>query len=703
MALSQGIYRLLPWTSGLGGNKVMAEMLVTPNQHQSPVLGATTPVLPTTLKRKRDDGDGDSNDNNRLLVALDGVPPTKRRLTNTDTASVDNHRTLDSPTSEQNSDSSHPSSSTSTSPNKTIPAAMPSVTDSQEAPQQDKNTPKPKKMEIDALRQSVDAQLSLEVLLKHDELRLIDQEIAKCQVALEQLRRCAEIPYPASAVSGLSQSVSSGVGHAIPYLGSGPPPTSPSPWGVVDGPYSRHYAKWLLPDPRFDGGETPAPVSNYGYIDGRATRGNAADHGHVAGKTTRAQRGAVSTRLQSLPSGYPPPKDKAGPMIIKRKSDNQLVKLVCIDCRRYDFSSTQGFINHCRIAHSRTFASHEAAAEACGESVDVDEAGAVVGGPPEPSTSTPVPGYVHPLIRSAPAIDRTSKDKSIPRNPPIQKAIGSAPIGSTPRKRTTGVTNSSFIASPAAPHLSSFLADMGSGLNLGEIVGDAKTTVDMSICVSESESDDEGDGVTPVTEDRPVALQGARLPARTTMPQAASQRPTSSKGHEAVRSLNTSRNMATPSKTAPYVSPYPPSTTPGPLNLDGAHVMDPMDIAENLSPHTVESNQAPSLVSDDEDEFEAPSDSESLSLSSSEAGHEDEEIDDIEVEDDEGTATPTATEQKADVMTSLKRGHGKKGDRLLAPAIVSLNRGKEDRRVSFVKGSANSPSKSKKDPNSKQG
>lgn len=667
----------------------MAEMLVTPNQHQSPVMGAT-PVLPTTMKRKRDDGDN----NNHLLTALNEVPPTKRRLTNTHAPSVDEtHNTLESPAPEQNLNSNHPSSSTSTGPNQTIVESNRSGTDGQEAPQQDKQTPKPKKMDIDALRQSVDAQLSLEVLLKHDELRLIDQEIAKCQVALEQLRRCAEIPYPASAVSGLSQSVSSGVGHAVPYLGSGPPPTSPSPWGVVDGPYSRHYAKWLLPDPRFDGGETPS-APNYAYT----TRGNSADHGHAAGKTTRAQRGAVSTRLQALPSGYPPPKDKAGPMIIKRKSDNQLVKLVCIDCRRYDFSSTQGFINHCRIAHSRTFASHEAAAEACGESVDVDEAGAVVGGPPEPSTSTAVPGYVHPLIRSAPAIDRTSKDNkskqsNTPRNPPTQK--NTAAFGSTPRRRTTGVSNSSFIASPAAPHLSSFLAGMGSGLNLGEIVGDAKTTVDMSTCVSESESDDEGDGVTPVTEDRPLA--GARLPARTTMPQAASQRPTSSKGHEAARP----HNIATPSRTATYVSPYPPSTTPGPLNLDEAHAMDPMDITENLSPHTVESNQAPSLVSDDEDEFEAASDSESLSLSSSEAGHEDEEIDDIEVEDDEGTATPTATESKSDVMTSLKRGHGKKGDRILAPAIVSLNRGKEGRRVSFVKGS--SPSKPKKDPNSKQG
>ena len=49
---------------------------------------------------------------------------------------------------------------------------------------------------VDHVRDTVTGQLSLEILLKHNELRLIDQEIAKCQVALEQLRRCAEIPYP---------------------------------------------------------------------------------------------------------------------------------------------------------------------------------------------------------------------------------------------------------------------------------------------------------------------------------------------------------------------------------------------------------------------------------------------------------------------------------------------------------------------------
>merc|ERR1712093_532723 len=63
---------------------------------------------------------------------------------------------------------------------------------------------------------------------------------------------------------------------------------------------------------------------------------------------SRSQRGTASQKLQALPSGYPPVKEKAGPCVLKR-GDGQWVKLICIDCQRHDFSSTQGFINHCRI------------------------------------------------------------------------------------------------------------------------------------------------------------------------------------------------------------------------------------------------------------------------------------------------------------------------------------------------------------------
>ncbi|OKL58968.1 hypothetical protein UA08_05506 [Talaromyces atroroseus] len=683
MALSHGVFRLLPWTSSLGVNKLTPEMLVSPTQHKSPVMGSAPLQL---LKRKR-------SDNHEIFTVVDEPPPSKRRIDIPNQAEVTecNSARVATPSSIEAAQSPTPASVPTQATSVLQPHTNPSMDDHGIPPQNANNIPaKQTNRDVNILRQTLDAQLSLEVLLKHNELRLIDQEIAKCQIALEQLRRCTEIPYPASSAHGFSHSVSDGSGYAIPYSGTGPPPTSPAPWGVVDGPYSRHYAKWLLPDPRFDGGESPdLPLPNSAAWDGRSTRGSFTENGYVAGKS-RAQRGSVSTRLQSLPNGYPVPKEKAGPMVIKRKSDNKLVKLVCLDCRRFDFSSTQGFINHCRIAHSRTFASHDAAAEACGEPVDVDEAGSIIGGPTAEPSIISTPGSVHPLIRSAHIIEKTPKTTPGPSEdqPSNLNQTPIAMVEKTTKKKGHNVTPpSSFKASPDTPHLSTMMAVLGSKLNLDEIVGDAKKTVDLSEFLSEGESEDEDEP----SSDEPKAVSGARLPARTTMPQAAIQRPTSSKRHEA--SMSRGLDVSTPTKVTPYSQPqFSQSTSlPSALQLNGSGTTDVVRIDENLSPVTVESNQAPSLVSDNEDEYEAVSDSESLSSRPSNDGHDDDEMDDVEVEDDEGTTNKTRHE-----VSSLKRSQGKKGDRVLPPAIVSLDQSRNrSQRVSFA-GDENSPSKSKK-------
>jgi len=118
--------------------------------------------------------------------------------------------------------------------------------------------------QLATMRQTISSQLSLEILLKHRELRLIDQELAKCQVALEQLRRCSEIPYP--ALQQPSEQVTTGKGAALRKTSERFPAKSPAPWGVTDGPYSRHYAKWLLPDPQFDGGEPSLSIQLYRLV-----------------------------------------------------------------------------------------------------------------------------------------------------------------------------------------------------------------------------------------------------------------------------------------------------------------------------------------------------------------------------------------------------------------------------------------------------
>ncbi|RAH60861.1 hypothetical protein BO85DRAFT_456564 [Aspergillus piperis CBS 112811] len=570
------------------------------------------------------------------------------------------------------SESSHPSQS-----------GQSAITNVSEITQQDGTSPK---IDADTLRETLEAQLSLEVLLKHNELRLIDQEIAKCQVALEQLRRCAEIPYPGSRVAGYSQSVSNGTGVAVWAPENGPAPQSPAPWGVVEGPYSRHYSRWLLPDPRFDGGEfePDTPLSGLPLMEGRTTRGSSGDLGSLAGKT-RPQRGSASAKLQALPNGYPAPKDKAGPMLIRRKSDNVLVKLVCLDCGRDNFSSTQGFINHCRIAHSRNYTSHDAAAMESGKPVEVDEAGAVVGGRVESSSTAGTGGFVHPLIRTAHGIEPSSKT-------PSSSASEAAGGNASPRKRScpsrrasTGVetpraaarpqlenhrgtpaaaatsSHTSFMGSPATPHLSSLMQSRGVGLDLDRLVGEAKTTVDLGE-YSSDEGESDSESVAPPEamshEQKAAAVRAGRQPMRTTASQTAPQRPGSRKGLDKTSHNPFPFESLTPTKPVPYQSPY--GAVSRPPQLDGLREVDGTEPSSNLSPNTIESNQAPSLVSDDDD-YEAASDSESPGPSSSEAGDAEEDFGHIGVEDDEdSTTSTTAPEAKSDMGMFRRRNKKKK-------------------------------------------
>ncbi|KAF7625794.1 hypothetical protein F9C07_4048 [Aspergillus flavus] len=713
------MFRLLPWSSAIGGNKVMAEelkMLATSPHCAAP--GVNSLALPQ-LKRKRSDS-SDSATGQRAPVATklraDDTPGNPVAIGQDPSLSLSSATaTSQEPTtrSDRASQPSHPSDNASRQ--NPDPSGFPVA----------KQDATPRKVNVDRLRETLEAQLSLEVLLKHNELRLIDQEIAKCQVALEQLRRCAEIPYPGSHAMG--QSVSNGTGMAVLAPGNGPPPLSPAPWGVTDGPYTRHYARWLLPDPRFDGGELePATPLGFGapgtpLMEGRSTRGSSGD-GYWASKS-RLQRGSGNMKLQSLPNGYPPPKEKAGPMIIRRKSDGVLVKLVCLDCRRDNFSSTQGFINHCRIAHNRNFASHDAAAVASGEPVEVDEAGAIIGGKNDTS-STASAGYVHPLIRSAHVIESSAKtpsaseasgDNATPQKWSVSSQQASSVV-ETPRpsahpqpsqRNTPAKPADAFLGSPATPHLSSLMQLKGVGLDLDRLVGEAKTPVDLSAYSSdEGESDVEPaqPSVNASHGEKPTEARISRQPMRTTAPQAGSRRPSSRKGVDKTSHKPLTLETLTPTRAAPYQSPYGPPSSVAPIDDLRLREVDGIDRSANLSPNTVESNQAPSLVSDDDDDYGAASDSDSPGPSSSEAGDHEEDFSHIDVEDDDDTTGSTTTsDPKSDPATHpspsfskpLRGGSSKKKDDLLSASIVSLNRGKDEKRVSFA--SPDTSPKRKKD------
>jgi ADA HAT complex component 1 len=129
---------------------------------------------------------------------------------------------------------------------------------------------------LSPVQQAIEAQIDMEILLKHNELRLIEQELAKCQVALEQLRRCSLVPFPGT--EGLSEDLSMGIGASLQPPSGHTAPQYAAPWGVTDGPYTKHYSKWLISDAKFDSvSERVLAQQAHGYFgvgEGRTTRGS---------------------------------------------------------------------------------------------------------------------------------------------------------------------------------------------------------------------------------------------------------------------------------------------------------------------------------------------------------------------------------------------------------------------------------------------
>lgn len=508
---------------------------------------------------------------------------------------------------------------------------------------------------LETLRQTIESQFSLEILLKHRELRLIDQELAKSQVALEQLRRCQIIPYPAMT-SDLEdmQAVSSGAGLMLETRVPHPPP-----WGVTDGPYTRHYAKWLIPDSAFDVNATEAPRPSQAAgmaVPERSTRGSVSEKSTFT-TTSRSQRGSNNARLQALPHGYPEPKEDKGPMILKRSTDGQMVKLVCLDCRRDNFNSAQGFINHCRIAHNRGYTSHDAAALACGEVVEASHTGSVVG--ESNGTNGASAALVHPLITAAqvtrptPAVQQPStsrRKKSMSNTPATNPFSGRLPTTpdciSTPKpdRHASGQTDSilsSFTPSSQTPHLSALLARRGCGGDLDEMVNDAKQKPASGADALSDDDYDDQDQDQDMEDASDLAgdtsshgvlgiLRGGRLPARAARSPAPLDRSASNKGvHGARKPEYLPHIISRPMYSSPYSATASDSTSAHHLHTESTLADTSPSLI--LSPNAIESHPAPSLVSDDGDYENTHSESESPSSADD---HEDQDgYLEIEVED----------------------------------------------------------------------
>lgn len=455
--------------------------------------------------------------------------------------------------------------------------------------------------DMSSLQEVIENEFNMQILVKHNELRLIEQELAKCQVALEQLRRCELRPYPGDERP--LESVSAGTGPAIAPAHGFTRPAHASPYGVTDGPYSRHYSQWLLRDAQFDSTPLHSPIYAEGYspVPARSTRTTASARKSVSKPFDFPGRPGGS--LHSIPNyPAPAPKEKGAPQVLRRSTDGQLVKLICNNCHRGNFSSIQGFLNHCRIAHKVDYKSHDAAAIDCGQLLDENEAANLPAETqnapvPKPSASKPSIGraptaqatparsfsstFVHPLntTSGAPVSANHSRQNSTASRKPIHKIDSAVQSAAT----------SPLTPSPYVPHLSAYFAKHQLGGDLAKAAAIAKQKVDLGadedVASPSTEQNSPLDAVAPgsrmVTggagKKSELGGNGARPPSRKGFRQPAQMQ-------------------------RPRPSPLAPTPSTSMLKDDSmSFLSSPQDHTSiSLSPHTADSN--PGLVSDHEDD-----------------------------------------------------------------------------------------------------
>jgi len=439
------------------------------------------------------------------------------------------------------------------------------------------------------LRQKVEAQINLEILLKHQELRLIEQELGKCQIALEQLRRCHIIPFSGNEGSPLTaDQVTTGTGPALQAEPGFSQPPHPAPWGVVDGPYAQHYAKWLIPDPQFDATPIEATRRSLGgksaSVETRAMRGSIAERGVPT--ANRTHRASLASKQQ--PMMYAPGRQAL--LLIKHPLTGDMVKLVCKYCGKNNINSVQGFLNHCRIAHEKNYESHGAAAIDCGVPLDGTENMVVpVTNEPTPSVVSNGRPLVHSLIMGDRVPRRTSASSSAPSTPlspvsasPIRQfSAHSRPLRASPLAQT--FVAESFVGTAQTPCLSRLFQLRGVGVDLDKEVTAARVRVDLDQVESLEDPDD---SETEGPQARPQAEPSIRFVEPV--------RPVDATSNSRSYSTNSllSRNTATPSVAA-SVRSMPPRDSLSRTSVDE-------DL--NLSPQTMDTN--PGLMSDNDDEEE---------------------------------------------------------------------------------------------------
>ncbi|EGV66370.1 hypothetical protein CANTEDRAFT_100590 [Yamadazyma tenuis ATCC 10573] len=240
---------------------------------------------------------------------------------------------------------------------------------------------KVKTVPLSKLKDIITDQIDLEIRLKHKELMLTEEEIGKCESQMITLRNYYKVPREKSFDSEPND-------FTIKY------------YDLLNRSLSINYEQQAIDGPGLHNDpHTGFPDQSMG-----------AGHTYRTRSTTSSLRPSTSiSRTTTLGCLY-------------RRTDGIIVKLTCPDCKRSNFSSAQGFLNHSRIAHTQEYTSQDAAALICGEILpgnEQDEEGvASINSLKEknldPNTNLNVNEmYFNGLSASLNTVHRSSLDKSV--------------------------------------------------------------------------------------------------------------------------------------------------------------------------------------------------------------------------------------------------------------------------------------------------
>lgn len=197
-----------------------------------------------------------------------------------------------------------------------------------------------KNIPVEKLKQIITDQIDLEIRLKHKELTLTEEEIGKCESQMITLRNYFQIPREKSISSEPND-------FTIKY------------YDLLNRSLSVNY----------DNNEFKEMMN--GSRDSFSSNGSSRHPSFSVNNSFSSVNSGHSYRTRSTTSSLRPPTTTSGKNstigCLYRRTDGIIVKLTCPDCKRSNFSSAQGFLNHSRIAHTQEYTSQDAAALICGE------------------------------------------------------------------------------------------------------------------------------------------------------------------------------------------------------------------------------------------------------------------------------------------------------------------------------------------------